>query len=58
MAETVALRISERYLAEYRELLEEDAEARKALLDMLDVFARAGWPRLRRLVLRLDQIYR
>jgi hypothetical protein len=36
--------IVERYLAEYRPLLQEDAECRIALRKTLDVFVEAGWP--------------
>jgi len=48
----------ERYLAEYRTLLREEEECRRALLEILDVFVRAGWPSARRLVYRLDEIFR
>jgi len=50
--------IVERYLAEYRTLLQEDADCRKALIGILDVFVEAGWPCAQRLVYRLEEIFR
>jgi hypothetical protein len=58
LAEDAVVRVAERYLSEFRGLLEEDSEARGALLDILDVFMTAGWPRVRRLIYRLDDVYR
>jgi len=46
----------ERYLAEYRSLLHQDEACRQALMDMLSIFV--GWPQARRLIYRLDEIYR
>ena len=50
--------IVERYLAEYAALLRDDADCRKALMDSLDLFVRAGWPAARSLTYRLEEIYR
>ena len=47
----------ERYIAEYRPLLQEDQECRVALMEMLDVFVRVGWPNARQLTYRLDDIF-
>jgi hypothetical protein len=52
------VRIVERYLAEYRSLLQEDAECRIALRQTLDAFVEAGWPAAQRLSYRLDEIFR
>ena len=41
------VKLVERYLAEHRALLREDAACRQALLEMLDIFVRAGWPAAR-----------
>jgi hypothetical protein len=49
--------IVERYIAEYRSLFQDDA-LRHALMEMLDTFVEAGWPSARRLVYRLDEIFR
>ncbi|MBZ0232825.1 MAG: ATP-binding protein [Deltaproteobacteria bacterium] len=49
--------IVERYIAEYRSLFREEI-FRRALLDMLDIFVEAGWPSARKLVYKLDEIYR
>jgi hypothetical protein len=58
LAEGVIAEIANTYIGEYRDLLEADPAARTALLDILDVFAEAGWPSIRHLLLRLDEIYR
>ena len=49
--------IAERYIAEYRALFREDV-CRRALVEMLDTFVDAGWPSARKLVYRLDEIFR
>lgn len=49
--------ITQRYLAEHRELLA-DAECRTSLLRSLELFVMAGWPAARRLVYRLDEAFR
>ena len=48
----------ERFLAENRTVLRERPECNRALVDILDVFVRVGWPSAHRLVYRLDEIYR
>jgi hypothetical protein len=48
----------ERYLAEYRPILRERKECYTALMDILDVFVRVGWPRAHQLTYRLSEIYR
>ena len=50
--------IVERYLAEYRSLLQEDTECRIALRKTLDAFVEAGWPSAQQLSYRLDEIFR
>jgi hypothetical protein len=52
------VRIVTRYLAEYRSLLQEDAECRTALRKTLDIFVVAGWPAAQQLSYRLDEIFR
>jgi hypothetical protein len=47
----------ERYIAEYRTVFREEA-LRRALMEMLDTFVAAGWPSARKLVYRLDEIFR
>jgi hypothetical protein len=54
----VFVRFVSRYLAEYRTLLQSDVELRKGLLEVLDVFVRAGGPEARSLVYRLDELFR
>jgi hypothetical protein len=43
MAADLVVRLVERYLAEYRELLQDDPECRQALIELLDTFVRAGY---------------
>lgn len=58
MAADLVVRIVERYLAEYGTLFRENAGAREALLDILDVFVSAGWPCATRLTYRLGEVFR
>jgi hypothetical protein len=58
LAADLMVKLIERYLAEYRPLLGEDDECRKTLLEILDIFVQAGWPRARRLTYRLEAIFR
>jgi len=58
LAVDLVVGIVERYLAEYRPLLQQDDECRKVLMELLDTFVKAGWPSARRLVYRLDEIFR
>ena len=58
LAEPVFVRIVERYLAEHRTMLQQDLECSRALVEILDVFVRAGWPSARRLTHGLSDIYR
>ena len=47
-----------RYLADYRALLHQDTECRRALQRILDSFVAVGWPEARRLTYQLDDIFR
>ena len=58
MGADLLVRIVERYLAEYRALLQRDDSCRQTLIDVLDVFVQAGWPSARRLTYRLEEIFR
>jgi hypothetical protein len=58
LAADLMVRLVERYLAEYRGLLRENEECRRALLEVLDIFVKAGWPSARRLTYRLEEIFR
>lgn len=58
MAADVVVRIVERYLSEYAPLLRINRNARSALLDLLAVFVRTGWPSARRLTDRLGEMFR
>ena len=58
MAADLVVRLVERYLAEYREMLQENPECRQALVELLDTFIRAGWHSARQLTYRLEDIFR
>lgn len=58
MAADVVVRLVERYLAEHRDLLQDDAECREVLVELLDTFIRAGWSNARQLTYRLEDIFR
>ena len=58
LAGDLFVRIVERYLAEHRTLLQQDAACSAALVEILDIFVRAGWLSARRLTYGLDEIYR
>jgi hypothetical protein len=58
LGEPLVVGYVERFLAEYRGVLRERPDCNRALVDILDVFVRVGWPSAHRLVYRLDEIYR
>jgi hypothetical protein len=51
-------RLVRRFLADYRRLLQEDIACRDALVEILDVFVRVGWPQAMELTFRLDEVFR
>lgn len=58
MGRDAIVQLVERYLAEYREILQDDPECLTTLRELLEIFVRVGWPSARRLVYRLDEIFR
>ena len=58
LAEPLVVGYAERFLAEHRTVLREGPECNQAIVEILDVFVRVGWPSAHRLVYRLDDIYR
>jgi hypothetical protein len=58
MAVDLFVRLVERYLADYRALLQQDDELRALLIKMLDVFVEAGWPKARQLTYGLHEMFR
>jgi hypothetical protein len=58
LAIKLLVKLVERYLAEHRALFREDAACRQALLEVLDIFVRAGWPAATQLTYRLDEVFR
>jgi hypothetical protein len=51
-------RIVRRFFADFRRPLKEDIACRDALVEILDVFVRVGWPQAMELTFRLDEIFR
>lgn len=58
MAAGLVVQIIERYLAEYRTLLQQDDDCRAGLIAVLDIFVAVGWPAALRLTYGLQEIYR
>jgi len=58
LAADLIVEIVERLLSEFRYILRETDECRRTLFEILDTFVEVGWPRARRLVYRLEDIYR
>lgn len=58
MAVDLIVQLVHRYLAEYRHVFQQHDNCRKALIEVLDVFVKAGWPSARRLVYHLEEIFR
>ncbi len=54
----IFVRLIECYLSKHRDVFQVSQDARQSLLDVLNIFADAGWPRARRLTYRLGEIYR
>ncbi len=52
------VRVVERYLAEFRDVLREKEECLQMLINILDIFVDVGWPSARRLTYRIDEIFR
>ncbi len=53
----LVVRVVERYLAEYREVLQQDAHALRLIIEVVDHFVDAGWPAAWQLVYRLDTAF-
>jgi hypothetical protein len=58
MAVDLLVKVTERYLAEQRIVLQQDPRCREELIDILETFVSAGWPSARRLSYRLEEIFR
>jgi hypothetical protein len=58
MAADVVVEIVERYFADYRPLFRDNHDLQTALLDVLDMFVEAGYPKATRLTFRLDEVFR
>lgn len=58
LAVDLLVEVIERYLAEQRNLLQEDLQCREELIDILETFVTAGWPSARRLSYRMEEIFR
>jgi hypothetical protein len=58
MAANLFVSIVERYLAEYRTLFQRHEDMRRRLIEMLDLFVEAGWPKARQLTYGLHELFR
>lgn len=58
MAQDLITRIIERYLAEYRSILQQDRHTQTALRETLETFITAAWPRAQALAYKVDEIFR
>lgn len=58
LAADLVVKITERYLAQYRHIFRDSQECLQALIATLDVFVIVGWPSAQRLVYRLEELYR
>lgn len=52
------VKLVQRYLADYRSMLLEDETSRKKLIEMINLFVKAGWPEARRLIYDLPSMLR
>ena len=57
MAAGDVVKLVESILADFRDKVR-DGESLQDLLDLLDIFAKTGWPDALRLVWRLDEVFR
>lgn len=58
MAVDLIVKLVERFIAEYRYVLQESEQCRSVLIEVLDVFVEAGWASARRLTYRMEEIFR
>jgi hypothetical protein len=58
LAVDVVVRTVKRFLAEYRAVLRDRSDCRVALVDILDVFVKVGWPAAQQLTYSLEKIFR
>lgn len=58
LAVSLVVGLVRRYIADYPSLFREHVDCRNALMDILNIFVRAGWPEAIELTGRLDQVFR
>jgi hypothetical protein len=58
LAVNLVVGLVRRYIADYASLFREDPQCRDALMDILNIFVKAGWAEAIELTGRLDQIFR
>jgi DNA replication protein DnaC len=58
LAIDLIVKLVERFIAEFRYILQESEECRRVLIEILDVFVEAGWPSARRVTYRIEEIFR
>jgi hypothetical protein len=57
LAVEVVVRTVKRFLAEYRAVLRDRSDCRGALVEILDVFVKVGWPAAQQLTYSLEEIF-
>jgi hypothetical protein len=58
LAVGLIVRLVELYLADHQVIFQQYETCRQALLEILDIFVQVGWPEARRLMYRLEEIFR
>ncbi|MBY7740156.1 hypothetical protein [Paenibacillus polymyxa] len=58
MGADLLVKLVERYLAEYRVIFRDNPDCLQSLIEILDIFVKAGWPSAQRLTYRTEEIFR
>lgn len=58
LAVDLIVRLVERFIAEFRHILQGRDECRRVLIEILDTFVEVGWASARRLTYRMEEIFR
>lgn len=52
------IRLIEQYFAQYRHIFRQEEMCRQALIQVLDIFVKVGWPSARQLIYRMSDLFR
>lgn len=58
MGADLLVRLIERYMAEYRIVFRDNPDCLQSLIEVLDIFVKAGWSSAQRLTYRMEEIFR